>query len=825
VAKDMCEEKEIRDVRKESYAIKEATRFLLNENETTLTEKKYFENDNTMVTVVCITYGHEEYIAEALDSFLMQKTNFKFKIFVGEDCGPDRTAEIVKEYAKKYPDIIVPFLREKNMGAQHNLIDLCQRATSPYIAFCEGDDYWIDENKLQKQVEYMEENSEMRFCFHNIEIVAPEDWYFNDFYKPNSDGKRLMPDCIPGYDKNQKYFDAGSYIKHNPARTSSIFYRWNYDLDIPEWYYNHLGGDVSIAMMQLGRGKCAIIDGVMGTWRRSEVGVTYAENKDQDFLKTRIDWVGVLFDLREYFVLHYGRYACTEIENRMKLEVANYLKTLIKLDMSNEIAKFFYEYPEASKIALNAYMVFYDDSRALTNTCTWEGYKLIVRNRLYRNGLRPYVKVIKKFEKYKRVYRDKKNIIKKGKLFRKCKNFCSFFCYWLYSFVPKTKNLWVFSSFNKKGYLDNAKYLYEYVIENHPEIDAYWLTGDDKVYKTLKERNMPVCKFRTKECRRILSHAEIAVTDHYVVSDYEDMSGFNDKIKVVQLWHGVSLKSLKSILESTTIPGLRYSEDMYEVNETGVKIRNKWKYFRHAYYREKFEDYFFLLCPGQEHIEQVAKVFGVPEDRCFISGHPRNIVLHQKSKDGYPTKILYAPTFRWDKQNEKYLVDSFVEALPDIQRKMEQIDGTFVFRLHPHTWRSYQSVLKKSVKQFERIKLDEDKDIYQSLHEYTILISDYSSIAYDFVLLNRPVIFFCYDYEYFSREDTELNYDYFDYSPGAKTYNWAETLDAIDMYFEHPEKDSEWRIKVANEFYDMNLNDEYNSERIVREIKRRLEIE
>ena len=97
----------------------------------TLTEQKAAENDGTLVTVVCITYKHEAFIAQALDSFLMQKTDFKFKVFVGEDCGPDGTADIVREYARRYPDVIVPFIREENMGAQRNLIDLCQRATSP----------------------------------------------------------------------------------------------------------------------------------------------------------------------------------------------------------------------------------------------------------------------------------------------------------------------------------------------------------------------------------------------------------------------------------------------------------------------------------------------------------------------------------------------------------------------------------------------------------------------------------------------------------------------------------------------------------------------
>ena len=97
----------------------------------------------------------------------------------------------------------------------------------------------------------------------------------------------------------------------------------------------------------------------------------------------------------------------------------------------------------------------------------------------------------------------------------KARNTVSFICYWWFSCVPKQKNLWVFSAFGKTGYLDNSKYLYEYVVEHHPEIRATWLTMDKNVYKQLKSEGRPVIKMRTKECRKILSPAQIAVTDHF----------------------------------------------------------------------------------------------------------------------------------------------------------------------------------------------------------------------------------------------------------------------------------------------------------------------
>ena len=209
---------------KEEYCTDSSEQGLVMDPETA---KRYEENDDCAVTICCITYKHEEYIAQALDSFLMQKTNFKFKIFVGEDHGPDGTADIIREYAAKYPDIVVPFLREENMGAQANLIDLCNHATSPYIAFCEGDDYWTDANKLQKQFDYMQANPKLRVCFTRTKIEAPEDWHLRSYYQANKDGEMIMPEAIPGFKMPKGNLKAVDLISAIPIHTSTHFYRWN----------------------------------------------------------------------------------------------------------------------------------------------------------------------------------------------------------------------------------------------------------------------------------------------------------------------------------------------------------------------------------------------------------------------------------------------------------------------------------------------------------------------------------------------------------------------------------------------------------------------
>lgn len=794
-----------------SYAVEAARNFKEEDGESTLTEQKILDNDDTMVTVVCITYKHEEYIAQALDSFLMQKTDFKFKVFVGEDCGPDRTADIVREYAAKYPDIIVPFIREENMGAQRNLIDMCQRATSPYIAFCEGDDYWTDEYKLQKQIDYMEEHKQHRACFCNTEIVADETWYLNSYYISDKEGRKLIPHGIPNMDRNRVSWNANSYIMWGPAHTSSMLFRWNYDLPIPETYYIRDSGDHSIMMMQMGKGTIGFLFDVMSAYRRSEAGVTMFKNKDDHFFRTRINWINVLEDLKLFFVTNYNGYCKTSIENRIKLESANYLQTLIKLDRTDLIAEFFQLFPESAKISLNAYLSFYRDSRALTSVYGWDGYRMAVRNRYFRRVVKPLVRMALRIKK-------KKDFLK-GKL----KNILSFWYYWRYTITPKKKNVWAFSAFSKRGYMDNVKYLYEYILAHHPEIQAVWMTLDKGVYKQLQSENKPVVMMRTPECRKILSHAKLAFTDHYRMSDYDAFSGLNDRTKIVQLWHGVGLKAIGD-LKNTNIAGVMLSNDILPSAADNILkiIYKKIKYFRHAYYRELFEHYFMLACPGPERIEQVAKPLHIPLENCFMSGHPRNVFLHQILPATDAVHILYAPTYRWNAIKEQQLVQKIIDSADVIQTCMEKVNGSLTIRLHPHTWRNYNVQLNDLSQRYDRIFSDNDADIYQTLGKYRILISDYSSIAYDFILLNRPVVFFNYDFEDFIEKECTLNYEYDSYSPGAQTKSWEQTLAAIEAYIANPEKDSEWRCRVRDEFYDMTVNDQDNSKRIVEELKRRL---
>jgi len=129
------------------------------------------DENEILVSISMLTYNHEKYIRQALDSILMQKVNFKYEIVVGDDCSQDDTQNILNSYAQKFPDKFVLLLRDYNIGATNNSFDITRHCRGRYIANLEGDDFWIDENKLQIQVDFLETNKSCDAVAHRHQIV------------------------------------------------------------------------------------------------------------------------------------------------------------------------------------------------------------------------------------------------------------------------------------------------------------------------------------------------------------------------------------------------------------------------------------------------------------------------------------------------------------------------------------------------------------------------------------------------------------------------------------------------------------------------------
>jgi glycosyltransferase involved in cell wall biosynthesis len=215
-----------------------------------------------MVAVEMITYNHEKYIAQAIESVLMQKTNFRYKLIICEDKSTDKTAKICKEYQSKYPDKIDLYLNEKNLGIESNarkLHRLSSESKAKYIAMCEGDDYWTDSNKLQKQVQIMEANTDASLCFHNVNIL---------FQRSNK--------SYPAYEANNKPPKI-TYLKDiakgNYIKTTSALFR-NYFGEMPQWMYESEVSDYTFYVLWAKRGTLHYIDEIMGCYRKHEGGWT-----------------------------------------------------------------------------------------------------------------------------------------------------------------------------------------------------------------------------------------------------------------------------------------------------------------------------------------------------------------------------------------------------------------------------------------------------------------------------------------------------------------------------------------------------------------------
>lgn len=214
-----------------------------------------------VVSIVCNTYNHELYIRDALDSFLSQKTNFPFEILVFDDASTDKTANIIRSYEEKYPDIIKPVYQTVNQyslglmpGKQNR-----ERATGKYIAICEGDDYWCDCNKLQKQVDYMESHPDCTFCFTNGYVKYGN----NEINKT----RQIVP-----WDKNAKFkknvfdLDVGEVEQFGFIPTCSFLFKNN--IDMLAVSPNAFQGDTYLKISMTNAGYAHFMDEPMVVYRR-----------------------------------------------------------------------------------------------------------------------------------------------------------------------------------------------------------------------------------------------------------------------------------------------------------------------------------------------------------------------------------------------------------------------------------------------------------------------------------------------------------------------------------------------------------------------------
>ena len=243
-----------------------------------------------ILSIKCNTYNHEPYIAQCLEGFVMQKTNFQFEVLVHDDASTDKTADIVHDYERRYPDVIKPIYEIENQWSKHDgSLTRIQnsRIKGKYIAICEGDDYWTDPNKLQKQVDFMEANPEYGMCYTQVRVFLQQEKCI--------DG--VLGDCFESFD---------SLLKKNVIPTLSVCMRtiqyFSYLEDVHPEKRGWLMGDYPIWLWISYNSKVKFMPFVSGVYRLLRKSASHTDNID-GFVAFRRS----TNDITNYYINRYGK--------------------------------------------------------------------------------------------------------------------------------------------------------------------------------------------------------------------------------------------------------------------------------------------------------------------------------------------------------------------------------------------------------------------------------------------------------------------------------------------------------------------------------------
>ena len=359
--------------------------------------------------------------------------------------------------------------------------------------------------------------------------------------------------------------------------------------------------------------------------------------------------------------------------------------------------------------------------------------------------------------------------------------------------IPKKKNLWLFGAWQARLYADNSKYLFEYINSNHQEINAVWLTREKSVVAEVRARGY---KCYTMSSLKGLWFAARAEAVFETEGDWDVSPIINkNKTKVIQLWHGIAGKAAS------------WKDD---------KGNDLWS----EKVAKRFQAYYWMAS-SDKYIDVLSGITTAPRERFYVTGYPRNDSFVTKPKNEYFEKlmvqsnqckwIIYMPTHR-NFGKETINLGEFKRADAELQKRKIMM----VYKPHFHELKN----LLPYEGEFHNIILAKDQkkyaDVYSYLHYFDLLISDYSSVAYDFLCAKRPIVLFPYDIEHFRKADAGL-FDYYEEIPaGPFCYTWDEVLENVSALLE---KDS-WEEK--REFCRKTFHpfdDGKNSERVYLTVK------
>lgn len=301
-----------------------------------------------MVSICCITYNQEKYIARAIESFLSQKVDFGIEILIHDDASQDRTPEIIMEYANKYPELIKPICNKENQyskGIAINPVFNYSRAQGKYISLCEGDDYFTDKYKLYNQVKYMEKNPDCHLCFHNSIVVDTEGENIGVFLPKNDLYKKF-------YKYNDSKYSTEEMIMLDFIPTNSMLFRLEDIKKLPAFYYDNISicGDLSIRLYLSSLGHSFGFKKCMSAYRRG------TENSASQ--KAAVNYTAIITNLNGHikilndFNQYSGKMYNSTVKNCINYKIFSFFyRTGASFALNSGIyRKYFHELPFVTRV-------------------------------------------------------------------------------------------------------------------------------------------------------------------------------------------------------------------------------------------------------------------------------------------------------------------------------------------------------------------------------------------------------------------------------------------------------------------------------------------
>lgn len=232
-------------------------------------------NSDPSVSIICLTYNHEKYVRDCFEGFLMQQTSFPFEVLVYDDASTDGTPSIIKEYSLKFPGVFKPTLYDENNYSKGlgyvGLYTGIKSANGKYVAYCEGDDYWTDPLKLQKQVGFLEAHPNYEVCAHET-LIRSDRFKHQDGVLFGELHKNLF------VSNTKKHYTFGDALTGNIFHVSSLMYR-NFPIQLPEWLPQVSAGDMVLFMLLAEKGDMYVMPDVMSVYRDHSGSLT-SSNKE-----------------------------------------------------------------------------------------------------------------------------------------------------------------------------------------------------------------------------------------------------------------------------------------------------------------------------------------------------------------------------------------------------------------------------------------------------------------------------------------------------------------------------------------------------------------